>query len=257
MGLYGMAMGMAVLVGYGLSGTMASRLGYDFIFYVGSAALLLAVFVALAMPRNGEPAKSGPHTPLRQDLRATAGMLRRRGLTTSYCCIFAQYFAFGGVVTLLPIYVEDLGMEAFHVGMLLATFAVVYGLLQFHSGAFSDRRGRRLPVTVGLCLSILSLTIMPSLQTFALLAVVMAVYGTAYALLFPSISALIADRAAPDELGRATGMFHALLTAGVALGAPVMGWTGQCIGIEPGLALTAVAPGMALIITQLDLRKRT
>lgn len=76
----------------------------------------------------------------------------------------------------------------------------------------------------------------------------MALYGTAYGILFPSISALIADHTIPEERGLATGIFHALLTTGVAVGAPVIGWVGEAIGVKLGLALTSSIMVIALVI---------
>ena len=255
MGFYGMSLGAATLVGYGLSGVMADRLGYEFIFYFGSAMLLVGVLLAIMMPKAKAPA-TALKTSLSQDLRKIGGLLRRRGLATSYSSIFAQYFAFGGLVTLLPLYIKGLGMEAFHVGMLLAIFAIIFVILQFPSGTLSDKVGRRMPIASGLCLCIFSLVMMPSLETFASLAVVMALFGAAYALLFPSISALVADHTTPEERGRATGIFHALLTAGIAIGAPVMGGVAQLAGIELGLALCSCAAALALVIAWVDLGKR-
>ena len=139
-------------------------------------------------------------------------------------------------------------MEAFHVGMLLATFAIMFIVLQFPSGALSDKVGRRTPTAAGLSLGIISLVILPSVITFPLLAVAMALYGIAYGILFPSISALITDCTLPEERGMATGIFHALLTAGVAIGAPVMGWAAGVVGIEPGLALSAGIMVLALVV---------
>ena len=97
---------------------------------------------------------------------------------------------------------------------------------------------------------------MPSLGSFALLAVVVALCGAAYALLFPAISALVADRTSPDERGRATGIFHALLTGGVAIGAPVMGWVAQLVGVELGLALCSAAAAVALVLAWADLGRK-
>ena len=77
----------------------------------------------------------------------------------------------------------------------------------------------------------------------------MALYGMAYGLLFPSVSALIADHTTPAERGLATGLFHALLTAGVAVGAPIMGWIGEIMGVGPGLALSASILVLALVAT--------
>lgn len=253
MGFYGMAMGAATLVGYGLSAGVALRLGYDFIFYIGAGLLVVGVLLAILMPGQ-KPPPAAVKTSLRQDIRAVGRLMRRRGLVTSYCAVFAQYFAFGGVVTLLPLYVKGLGMEAFHVGMLLAIFAITFLVIQLYSGALCDRVGRRTPIILGLGLCAFSLAVMPATGSFALLGAVMVLYGTAYALIFPSISALVADQTSPAERGRATGMFHALLTAGVAIGAPLMGGLANLTGIQVGLALCSVAAAVALVIAWVDLR---
>jgi len=124
------------------------------------------------------------------------------------------------------------------------------------SGALSDKVGRRVPVAVGLSLCIVSLAVLPTLETFFALALVMVLYGTSYALLFPSISAIVADYTTPDERGRASGVFHALLTVGVAIGAPVMGWVAEIVGIKWGLALCGSAAVLALPVVLLALRQR-
>ena len=183
-------------------------------------------------------------------------LVRRWGLAVAYGSIFAQYFSFGGVVTLLPVYVSDFGMDAFHVGMLLTVFSVVFIIIQFPSGALSDRKGRQLPIVAGLGLGIVSLVILPMPEGFPLLAAVMALYGLAYGLLFPSILALVADHSHPDERGVATGIFHALLTAGVAIGAPVMGWVGEAVGVRTGLMLTPVIMVLALGMVTVIFPKR-
>ena len=175
-------------------------------------------------------------------------LLKRRGLIVAYCSIFAQYFTFGGVVTLLPLYMRGLGMEVFHVGMLLAIFAIMFIITQLPSGAISDKIGRLAPTAIGLSLGTVSLVILPSVVTLPLLAVVMALYGIAYGILFPSILALVADHTIPEERGLATGVFHALLTAGVAIGAPAAGWVGQAVGVQPGLMLTSGIMVLALVI---------
>jgi len=255
MGFYGMSLAAATLVGYGLSGVIASRLGYKALFLFGAIMLTIGVMLSFLLPGNRKKGSLTAKASLGEGFNKVKGLLGRKGLTVSYCSIFAQYFAFGGVVTLLPLYVKNLGMGAFHVGMLLATFAIMFIILQFPSGAVSDKVGRLIPTTVGLGLSIVSLVILPSLGTFPLLAVVMALYGTAYGVLFPSISALVADYTISEERGLATGLFHAFLTAGVAIGAPIMGWVGEITGVELGLALSASVLVLALVVALRALKR--
>jgi MFS family permease len=122
-------------------------------------------------------------------------------------------------------------------------------------GALSDRLGRLGLTAVGLSLGIITLLLMPVMTTFLLLAGVMALYGIAYGTIFPSISAMVADQTAPEERGMATGIFHALLTAGVAIGAPVVGWVGGVAGIQIGLILSAGIMVIALLVTLVTMKR--
>jgi len=255
MAFYGMSIATATLVGYGLGGVIASRLGYQAVFLFGTIMLAFGAMLSLLLPRARKKDSVTAKTSLGEGFDKAKGLLRRKGLTVAYSSIFAQYFAFGGVITLLPLYVNNLEMEAFHVGMLLATFAIMFIILQFPSGALSDKVGRLIPTAAGLCLGVVSLVVLPSVVTFPMLAVIMALYGIAYGLLFPSISALVADYTVPEERGMATGMFHAFLTAGVALGAPVIGWVGGMVGVELGLILSSVIMILALVIALTALRR--
>ncbi len=254
MGFYGISLATATLVGFGLSGFFVSRLGYQALFLFGAIILAIGVILAFALPGNRQKGGMPAGAPFGGGLEKAKDLLGRRGLIVSYSSIFAQYFTFGGVVTLLPLYIRSLGMEAFHVGMSLSAFAVMFIIVQFPSGALSDRIGRIIPTVTGLSLGIVSLVVLPALGTFPLLAATMALYGVAYGMLFPSVSALIADHTVPEERGMATGMFHALLTAGVAIGAPVMGWVGGMVGVELGLTLNAVIMVLALAIVLKSLK---
>ena len=255
MGLYGISIGTATLVGFGLSGILASRLGYKAVFVFGAILPVIGAILSLLLPGNRRQADIEAKTSSGEGWEKVKALLKRRGLIVSYCAIFAQYFTFGGVVTLLPLYVKNMGMEAFHVGISFTAFSILFIILQFPSGVLSDKIGRLGLTAAGLSIGIVALVLMPSITTFPLLIAIMAVYGVAYGTIFPSVSAMVVDQTAPEERGMATGIFHALLTAGVAIGAPVMGWVGGALGIKPALMLSAVIMVLALVVA-LGIRKR-
>ncbi len=248
MAVYGMSLAAATLVGYGLSGFIAFRLGYKEVFFVGGVLLIIGAVMSLLLPRGRGRNLTELKTSPGEGWQKARDLLWRRGLIGAYCAIFAQYFTFGGVVTLLPLYIKDLGMEALHVGIMLAAFAIMFIILQLPVGSLSDRVGRLGPTAAGLSLGVVALLLMPSITAFPLLVAIMAVYGVAYGTIFPSISAMVADQTAPEERGLATGIFHALLTAGVAIGAPMMGWVGGAVGVPLGLMLSAGIMVLALIV---------
>ncbi len=255
MGFYGISIGAATLAGFGLSGLIASRLGFAAVFYFGAALPVIGVLLSLRLPayHHAHAAKTAERGHGWQTARS---LLRRRPLVGAYTAIFAQYFTFGGVVTLLPLYVKELGLEAFHVGMSMAAFAVVFIVMQMPVGAISDRVGRLVPAGAGLALGAVALFLMPSLNTFPLLLAAMAAYGVAYGAIFPSVSALVAEQTTPQERGTATGIFHGLLTAGVAIGALAMGWTGEVWGVTTGLLTSAAVMAAALLAVSAVTRYR-
>ncbi len=255
MAIYGMSLAAATLVGYGLSGFIASRFGFKVVFWLGGTLLVIGAALALCLPGSKRRDTTGLKTSAGEGWRKAKELLRRKGLITPYCTIFAQYFSFGGVVTLLPLYLKDRGMEVFHVGILLAVFAVLFIVLQIPVGNLSDRVGRVGLTKAGLALGIVALVLLPWMTVFPLLVVVMALYGAAYGMIFPSVSAMVADHTAAEERGLGTGIFHALLTAGVAIGAPVIGWAGGVVGVERGLILSAGVMVLALIVTLAALRR--
>jgi MFS family permease len=255
MSFYGAALAASTLIGYGAGGAIASGLGYHFLFYIGSFLLFIGAILAAII----SPGESSPTSEIKTssyNLKDVMGLIKRGKLSISYTSIFAQYFSFGGVVALLPLYVATLGMEVFHVGMLLAIFSLMFIIVQFLGGKASDRRGRLKPAAIGLSLGIIALILIPLSQNFPVLAIVMALYGIGYGVLFPSVSALVVDYAVPEEYGIATGLFHALITVGVAVGAPIIGWIASFTGVRIGLAIIFVIFIPALVITLINLREK-
>ncbi len=248
MSLYGMALASASLIGYPVSGLIASRLGFKALFLFGAIVVAIAALLSLLLPANSRIEMTTPAPSTDGGIQGVKRLFARKGLVISYAAIFAHFFTFGGVATLLPIYVKKLGMGAFEVGMLLTVFSAMFIVAQLPSGAVADRAGRLKPLVAGLACIVLSLTVLPAMSSFWLLAMVMALYGVGYGLLFPSTSALIIDHTNSDERGLATGMFHALLTAGIAIGAPAIGWVAGLAGTTMGLLVIPVPVFLVLLV---------
>jgi MFS family permease len=257
MAFYGMSLASATLVGYGLSGVLASRAGYDVVFYSGAGLLVLGALLSLWLPGKRYSLPGGePQIIISKGWSQIGILLKRKGLISPYCTVFAQYFTFGGVVTLLPLYVKNLGMEALHVGMLLASFAVIFIIVQLPVSRLSDRFGRLWLIIFGLVLGVVALLLVPSATAFSGLVILMLAYGAAFGAIFPSVSALVAGNTSPGERGLATGIFHALLTAGVAVGALVAGYAGEGLSVASGLLLCPAFMVIALVVA-LVIKKRS
>lgn len=258
MSYYGIAIAAATLAGHGAGGALATHMGYHFLFYTGAGLLVTGIVIAFFLPSYNKKEFKDDKKSINVHLRDYFLLFKRDDLSVSYCSIFAQYFSFGGVVALLPLHVASLHMEAVHVGILLIVFSIMFIVVQLLAGGLSDRTGRLRPAALGLSLIFIALIAIPFTTGFVALVIVMALYGTGYGILFPAISALLVDRSAEDEYGRVTGLFHALITAGVAIGAPVAGWIAAASNLKIGLMITPIAIVFALVLTFTKLnRNRT
>lgn len=246
MGFYGMAMGLAPLIGFMLSGTIIRlQLGFHYVFYAGSLLLIVGLALAIMLPKDGE----GREIRRIENIRTKFLSVMKRGpIIASYVSVFSQWFVFGGITVLLPIYMKSLGMSAFHFSIVLIAVTSVFIALQYPFGILSDKIGRKLPSIVGLGFLSIGLCLMPMSRTFESLIVVGILWGLGIGSLFPSISALITDNTEKEERGTATGMFHALITSGVAVGAPVMGLVATWVNVSIAIPLTSLATITSIVV---------
>ncbi len=254
MAAYGMALAAANLTGFGLGGWLTSSVGFDGVFLIGGSLLVVGTIMAFFLPAHARPAAS--IKTVEKLWRKIAGLLKRKTLIGPYATVFAQYFSLGGVATLLPLYVRSLGLEPVNTGISMAIFSVMFLLVQIPIGRKKTGSNKSLLTLTGLLVGTAALLLLPFAGEFAFIALCMGLYGIAHGLMFPSISAMVAENTTPEERGLGTGIFHALLTSGVAAGAPVMGWIGGYIGLAWGLAASSGILLAALAVTVNTLRHR-
>jgi len=140
-----------------------------------------------------------------------------------YAAIFSLYFILGAFVALVPLHLQqELGYGALAVGLSFTSFAILSLLLHYPAGILADRYGPATPATVGLVAVAIAMACIPLIRALPTLLVLMALFGVGHGFVFPSASALISRGADPQQHGLVTGLFYALLVAGVAVGAPIM-----------------------------------
>jgi MFS family permease len=79
--------------------------------------------------------------------------------------------------------------------------------------------------------------VIPLAKGIPAIAVTMALFGVGHGFVFPAASSLVSRDAPPAQVGVVTGLFYAVLVAGVAVGAPLMGAVGDAT--SPALAIWA------------------
>ncbi len=217
MALYGMSIALAVVVGFGIAGPLA-RLSYTVLFGVLAAGLMVGFLVSLTIrePPRARPARTS-------DVRGLLRYLRRPEPAAGYAAIFSLYFLLGAFVALVPIHLQDeLGYGPLQVGLSFTVFALLSLLLHYPAGILADRRGPAVPAMIGLAAVAAAMAVIPLARDVAAIALTMALFGVGHGFVFPAASSLVSRGAPPERVGVATGLFYAVLVAGVAVGAPVM-----------------------------------
>src|SRR6266508_2212063 len=217
MGLYGMALALALVVGF-----------------------------VIALPIREPPQAPAKPLPWRRLLRYA----RNPAPAAGYAAMFSLYFILGAFVTLVPFHLQrELGYGPLAVGLSFTAFAVLSLLLHYPAGVLADRFGSATTALVGLIAVALAMTLIPLLRDLTTLLVLMAIFGVGHGFVFPSASSLVTRGADPEQHGLVTGLLYALLVAGVAVGAPVMAAAASASTFGVGIWASALASllGMAFL----------
>ncbi len=250
MGFYAIAMGLAPLIGMMICGIiMRNPAGFNMVFYTGSALLLAAVILAFLLPQTEAKGKAESI-----DFKKIGVIAVKKANIASYAAIFSQWFMMGVITVLLPSYMVNLGMTAFHVAMVMVAVTATCAAFSYPAGLLSDKVGRKIPSIMGLSLLVIAINLIPVVTSFGQLIGLGILQGIGMGCILPSALALISDNTEKGERGTAMGIFHALLTLGVAVGAPVTGVLAREVGTSLAIHLSTLMP-IAAIITVLALVK--
>jgi DHA1 family multidrug resistance protein-like MFS transporter len=135
---------------------------------------------------------------------------------------FASMLGIGIVAPFIPLYARSLGASGFMIGVVLAGYSISKAVVMPFIGNYSDRKGRKLFLMVGLgCYALLSLAYIWGTNVY-LLALIRIVHGMAGGMVLPVARAWIGDVTPEGEEGTWQGYFNTVWFGGMGFG-PVMG----------------------------------
>jgi MFS family permease len=250
--LLGTALGAAVfgaLFGPVL-GAIASGIGTAAAF--GSVALLV---VGLLVRAAGTP--GAPREPY--SLRALPAAFRERRFAAGLWLMLLAALLFGVLDVLVPLRLAAHGLGAAGIGAIFLSAAALEAALGPLLGRFSDRRGRRLPVQLGLAASVaVSAALAFSGRPLAVVPFTLCA-GLAYGSLFTPGLALVSHGAEHVGLGQGVGfgVMNAAWAMGNVLGPALGGALAQSSGDRIPYALAAVVCLLSLVAVSRGARRRT
>jgi MFS family permease len=129
-----------------------------------------------------------------------------------------------------PVWLYQHGIPLPHIGWIVGSYGIVWGVSQFFTGRLSDRIGRMKPIVWGMLLCGGGVGLMPLFPSEGWLAATAALSGLGMALLYPNLSAAVADIAHPDWRGSAIGIYRFWRDFGYGVGALLLGLVASYTG---------------------------
>ena len=141
-----------------------------------------------------------------------------------------------------PVFLYQRGVSLTHIGWIIGTYGFVWGGAQLFTGRLSDRIGRQPPNVAGMWLCAAGVAMMPAGESVAWWSASAALTGFGMALLYPNLSAAVADISHPSWRGTSIGIYRFWRDLGYAIGALGLGLTAHFAGgIEAAFGFVAAS----------------
>ena len=149
------------------------------------------------------------------------------------------------VWVMVPVFLRDHGVSLPGIGWIVGVYGFVWGGSQLFTGRLSDRLGRFWPNVLGMWICGAGIALMVVGNGFAWWAVSAGIAGFGMALLYPNLSAAVADITPPTWRGSAIGIYRFWRDLGYGIGALGLGLAAHFSGSAVA-AFWFVAASMAL-----------
>ena len=146
--------------------------------------------------------------------------------------IFSAVLGSGLIVPLLPLYAQGMGATGIQLGMVIAGYAVANSVLTPVMGRLSDRRDRKIFLTIGLFLyAVISLGFVGAANVSQLI-LVRVIQGVAGAMIIPIAMTYIGELSPEGEEGKWMGYANAAFFSGFGIGPLLGGMLAERFGIN-------------------------
>jgi MFS family permease len=228
-------------------GTLATTIGRRAAFSIVVVVAVLLIVETRRLPTH--------HVESRQGVGSLLGALRTRGVATGVWLVTVPAAASGVINVLAPLRLHRFGASAAAIGATFLAAAAVEAVVAPAVGRLSDRRGRFVPLRLGLALMALLLLCFSLPTSAVLLAAVVVAMAAALGTFWAPAMAMLSDAA--DGHGLDQGLAGALMNlawaGGQILGSGAGGAAAKSAG--DGLPM-AIAAGLCLATLAAISRRR-
>ena len=186
-----------------------------------------------------------PSPPVDRRARASAWLRRWHQLLPVFGAEFIVLIGFGALMPVLPLFIEDQGIDPAQLGLIIAAWPIAKLLFEPVFGWWADRHPRKPQMVVGI-LVLAVVSVLPLFATgFWTLFVLRFIAGAATAAYDPAAKGMITDATRDDERGEAFGFYAAFQIGGFAVG-PAIGGVGAWL--FGGYAFPFIVTGLLSVV---------
>lgn len=231
LGIFGAFTIAAYALGPTIGEVIIENLGFNLFFtYASSFSLIAIVLVYKAEDAHFKRS----HDPYGFDFFRLA-FSRRYSVPLLSNLILAG--GFGSVLNFISVFVRQKGLDVFYFFLI---YAVTITSVRIIGGKVSDVFGRKKVASPSLFVFSLSIAAMIFINSVYKLVLISFLFSLSYGMLYPTLSALMMDKANPDERGKAMGAFNACFGIGTNFLAFVFGVIARDLGFA-GMYLISAA----------------
>ncbi len=274
----GLAMGLNEAAGYGavaitawLAGYLAAHHGLrpaPFLLGLSYALIGLgvsAVFVRETRDYARQEASRHPVTDVGEAHLSNGEIFRRTSfsepaLSSASQAGLVNNLNFGLSWGLFPLLFATGGLAVERIGVLVAVYPAVWGVLQILTGALSDRWGRKHLITAGMLTQAVGLALIAMGHSFGWWLAAGALLGAGTAMVYPTLLAVIGDVAHPMWRARSVGVYRLWRDSGYAVGAVIGGVAADLWGLRAAVwaaAAITVISAVAVALRMYETHSRT
>jgi MFS family permease len=242
----GFAMGMNEFAGYlslGVSAYFSAYLAENFgvspfPFYIGIAVSIIGLLMSIFLIKDTK------HFVQKESQNAIQEKIKGVFFQTSFKNKTLSSITQAGLVNnlndgmvwgLLPILLLNNGFNLKEIGIIAATYPLIWGFAQLGTGKMADHFSKKKLIFIGMLLQGLTLLILPEFLDFYFQIILMILLGLGTALVYPTFMAAIADHTHPVQRAESIGTFRLWRDLGYAFGAIFSGILADNWGIPTAI----------------------
>ena len=245
LGIYNALKGAGYMIAPVIGGWVVARTSFAGLFLVSAAIGIIVLALSLLLREPVDPVGLDDDED-EFKLSELLAPFRDPHLLPWYAVIVVNMFFVGILFGFVPVYLNQLGYDPFHAGMIISAGTLAYLLVQPPAGWLADKVGGRPTILAGLMASSLSLILLTFTQGLPLIALVV-LGGLGIGVVWTNSDAMISNLSPNGQLSTSLGTAGSYKEIGDMLGPLSVGAISQAFSLATGFIACGVA-GLAGVL---------